>query len=79
MNARGYAVIDSIIPREDKALGVKGKTISFYLIHDGNALCGASLMVYTFDGKNVDFSPYMLKSLETIKMGLPENRAVDIS
>lgn len=29
------------------------------------------LMVDTFDGKDVDFSPYVLKSLETIEMGLP--------
>jgi hypothetical protein len=71
VNAKGYAVINSNIPKEDRDHGVKGKTISFCLMHDGDALCGSGPMVYTFDGKDVDFSPYVLKSLETIEMGLP--------
>ncbi|MCK1970391.1 hypothetical protein ACP26F_15755 [Franconibacter pulveris 1160] len=73
VNAKGYAVINSNIPKEDRDHGVKGKTISFCLMHDGDALCGSGPMVYTFDGKDVDFSPYVLKSLETIEMGLPSN------
>jgi hypothetical protein len=71
VNAKGYAVIDSNIPKEDRDRGIKGKIISFCLMHDGDAFCGSGPMVYTFDGKDVDFSPYVLKSLETIEMGLP--------
>ncbi|WP_029697686.1 hypothetical protein ACP26F_00190 [Franconibacter pulveris 1160] len=73
VNAKGYAVIDSNIPKEDRNHGMKGKRISFCLMHDSDALCGSGPMVYTFDGKDVDFSPYVLKSLETIEMGLPAN------
>lgn len=41
VNAKGYAVIDSNIPKEDRDHGMNGKRISFCLMHDGDALCGS--------------------------------------
>ncbi|WP_419963228.1 hypothetical protein [Pantoea vagans] len=72
VNARGYAVIDSNIPLEEKQKGVK-KRLSFCLIqnHSYSAFCGFGSMINLVDGKEVDFTPYMLKSLETVEMGLP--------
>lgn len=71
VNARGYAVIDSNIPLEEKKKGVK-KKLSFCLMQNQNysAFCGSRPMLIV--GKEVDFTPYMLKSLETVEMGLPE-------
>ncbi|AYN29017.1 hypothetical protein D8682_19735 [Buttiauxella sp. 3AFRM03] len=76
VNARGYAVIDSNIPLWEKKKGVK-KYISFCLIQNQSysAFCGSRSMINIVDGKEVDFTPYMLKSLETIEMGLPEKPA----
>jgi len=73
VNARGYAVIDSNIPLWEKQNGVK-KNLSFCLIQNQNyfAFCGSGSMINVVDGKEVDFTPYMLKSLETVEMGLPE-------
>lgn len=72
VNARGYAVIDSNIPLEEKKKGVK-KKLSFCLMQNQSysAFCGSRPMLV--DGKKeVDFTPFMLKSLETVKMDLPE-------
>ncbi|WP_336699264.1 hypothetical protein [Pantoea dispersa] len=73
VNARGYAVIDRNIPLQEKQKGVK-KKLSFCLIQNQSyfAFCGSGSMVDLVDGKEVDFTPYMLKSLETVEMGLPE-------
>ena len=71
VNASGYAVIDSNIPLQEKQKGVK-KILSFCLIRDEGAFCGSGSMINLVDGKEVDFTPYMLKSLETVEMGLPE-------
>ncbi|ROR15278.1 hypothetical protein [Erwinia sp. JUb26] len=71
VNTRGYAVIDSNIPLRKKKIGVK-KSLSFCLIRDGAAFCGTGSMINLVDDKEVDFTPYMLKSLETVEMGLPE-------
>lgn len=71
VNASGYAVIDSNIPLQEKQKGVK-KSLSFCLIRDEAAFCGSGSMINLVDGKEVDFTPYMLKSLETVEMGLPE-------
>lgn len=71
VNARGYAVIDRNIPLQEKKKGLK-KSLSFCLIRDEAAFCGAGSMINLVDGKEVDFTPYMLKSLETVEMGLPE-------
>jgi hypothetical protein len=74
VNARGYAVIDSNIPLAEKKKGVK-KKLSFCLMQNQSysAFCGSRPMLV--DGKEIDFTPYMLKSLETVEMGLPEKPA----
>lgn len=74
VNARGYVVIDRNIPLQEKKKGVK-KSLTFCLIRDEAAFCGSGSMINLVDGKEVDFTPYMLKSLETVEMGLPENHA----
>ncbi|HFJ2068509.1 TPA: hypothetical protein ACGTP1_002523 [Salmonella enterica] len=71
VNARGYAVIDNNIPLQEKQKGVK-KSLSFCLIRGEAAFCGSGSMINLVDGKEIDFTPYMLKSLETVEMGLPE-------
>ena len=73
VNARGYAVIDSNVPLQEKQKGVK-KKLSFCLIQNQSyfAFCGSGSMVDLVDGKYIDFTPYMLKSLETVEIGLPE-------
>lgn len=73
VNANGYAVIDRNIPLWEKEKGVK-KKLSFCLIQNLSyfALCGSGSMIKLVDGKEIDFTPYMLKSLETVKMGLSE-------
>ncbi|MDH1169356.1 hypothetical protein [Pantoea agglomerans] len=73
VNARGYAVIDRNIPLQEKKKGLK-KSLSFCLIRDEAAFCGSGSMINLVDGKEVDFTPYMLKSLETVEMGLPEKQ-----
>jgi hypothetical protein len=74
VNASGYAVIDCNIPLQEKKKGLK-KSLSFCLIRDEAAFCGSGSMINLVDGKEVDFTPYMLKSLETVEMGLPEKPA----
>ncbi|MGC0984132.1 hypothetical protein WKH15_06310 [Pantoea agglomerans] len=73
VNARGYAIVNRNIPLEEKKKGVK-KKLSFCLIQNQSysAFCGSRSMVDLVDSKEVDFTPYMLKSLETVEMGLPE-------
>lgn len=73
VNAKGYAVVNSNIPLREKHKGVK-KKLSFCLIQNQSyfALCGSGSMIDLVDGEEVDFTPYMLKSLETVEMGLPE-------
>lgn len=73
VNARGYAVIDRNIPLQEKKKGLK-KSLSFCLICDEAAFCGSGSMINLVNGKEVDFTPYMLKSLETVEMGLPEKQ-----
>lgn len=73
VNARGYAVINRNIPQQEKKKGMK-KNLSFCLIQNQSyfAFCGSGSMINLVNGKEVDFTPYMLKSLETVEMGLPE-------
>ncbi|MDZ7320915.1 hypothetical protein N4G41_04630 [Kosakonia sacchari] len=73
VNGRGYAVIDSNIPLREKQKGVK-KNLSFCLIQNQSysAFCGSGSIIDEYNGKEIDFTPYMLKSLETVEMGLPE-------
>ncbi|MDN2487963.1 hypothetical protein [Kosakonia sacchari] len=73
VNARGYAVVNRNVPLREKKKGVK-KKLSFCLIQNQSyfAFCGSGSMVDLVDGKDIDFTPYMLKSLETVEIGLPE-------
>ncbi|MNG93245.1 hypothetical protein D3C79_522020 [compost metagenome] len=71
VNARGYAVVNRNISLQEKQKGVK-KKLSFCLIRDEAAFCGSGSMINLVDGKEIDFTSYMLKSLETVEMGLPE-------
>ncbi|MEQ4452252.1 hypothetical protein ACFX4S_00935 [Kosakonia sp. YIM B13605] len=73
VNARGYAVINRNIPLREKQKGMREK-LSFCLIQNQGyaSFCGSGSMINVVDGKEVDFTPYMLKSLETVEMGLPE-------
>ncbi|MDK1703184.1 hypothetical protein OSR40_005470 [Serratia rubidaea] len=72
-NGRGYAVIDRNIPLREKKKGVK-KNLSFCLIQNQSysAFCGSGSIIDEKNGKEIDFTPYMLKSLETVEIGLPE-------
>lgn len=72
VNARGYAVINRNIPQQEKKRDEKN--LSFCLIQNQSyfAFCGSGSMINLVNGKEVDFTPYMLKSLETVEMGLPE-------
>ena len=73
VNAHGYAVINRNIPLQEKQRGMK-KKLSFCLIQNQSysAFCGSRSMLKLTDGKEVDFTPYMLKSLETVEMALSE-------
>ena len=73
VNTRGYAVIDRNIPQQEKKKGVK-KKMSFCLIQNQSyfSFCGSGSMIDLVDRKEIDFTPYMLKSLETVEIGLPE-------
>ncbi|WP_455844021.1 hypothetical protein [Pantoea agglomerans] len=73
VNGHGYAVIDSNIPLREKQKGVK-KNLAFCLIQNQSysALCGSGSIIDEENGKEVDFTPFMLKSLETVEMGLEE-------
>ncbi|WP_421356077.1 hypothetical protein [Pseudocitrobacter faecalis] len=73
VNGHGYAVIDRNIPLQEKKKGVK-KNLSFCLIQNESysAFCGSGSMIDEGNGKEIDFTPYMLRSLETVEIGLPE-------
>lgn len=73
VNARGYAVVNLNIPLEEKKKGVK-KKLSFCLIQNQSyfAFCGSGSIIGEGRGEEIDFTPYMLRSLETVEIGLPE-------
>lgn len=50
------------------------KNLSFCLIQNQSysAFCGSGSIIGEENGKEIDFTPYMLKSLETVEIGLPE-------
>ncbi|WP_255434243.1 hypothetical protein [Pantoea sp. WMus005] len=77
VNARGYAVVNRNIPLEEKKKGVK-KKLSFCLLQNQGsaAFCGFGSITNLIDGKEVDFTTYMLKSLETVEMGLPKSEII---
>lgn len=67
VNASGYAIIDYNITKEEKRSNLK-KKLSFCLFSNAEAFCGSGSMIYLFDGKEVDFTNYVLKSLETVEI-----------
>ncbi|WBM68763.1 hypothetical protein OH773_11100 [Buttiauxella sp. WJP83] len=74
LNARGFAVIDKNISNDDRNRfndeNLKMK-IYFCMIHkDGFALCGTGSLTTIKDGKEVDLTPYALKSLESMEIGI---------
>ncbi|MEL2271847.1 hypothetical protein AAER82_27870, partial [Klebsiella pneumoniae] len=71
INAHGYAVIDNNVSLQEQKKGVK-KKLSFCLIRDEAAFCGSGSMINLIDGTEVDFTPYMLISLETVECGVAE-------
>lgn len=73
VNGHGYAVIDSNIPLREKQKGVR-KNLSFCLIQNESysAFCGSGSIIDEENGKEIDFTSYMLRSLETVEIGLPE-------
>lgn len=76
-NAKGYVVIDSNIPISEPSLAAKGKIISLCLIHPKNdvdfALCGYGRTQIKIDDKDIDLTPYVLKSVESLEMDTPED------
>ncbi|EDW1644222.1 hypothetical protein EK69_004519 [Salmonella enterica subsp. enterica] len=72
-NAKGFAVISENITSASDYLSKDEKikkVVYFCMIHDISALCGVGSLVRNVNGVEVDFSPYILKSLETIKIGV---------
>lgn len=67
VNSSGYAIIDYNITIREKRSNIK-KKLSFCLFSDGEAICGSGSTIYFFDGKEVDFTNYILKSLETVEI-----------
>lgn len=67
VNASGYAIIDYNITKEEQRSNIK-KKLSFCLFSNTEAFCGSGSMIYLFDGKEVDFTNYVLKSLETVEI-----------
>ncbi|WBM68761.1 hypothetical protein OH773_11090 [Buttiauxella sp. WJP83] len=46
------------------------KIIYFCMIHDISALCGSGSLVRNINGNEIDFTPYVLKSLESMEIGI---------
>ncbi|MTH48546.1 hypothetical protein GJV78_20295 [Escherichia alba] len=70
---RGYAVVNYNITDYDREVyknkEIK-KIISFCLINGQDALCGSGDAGVNINGKNIDLTPYILKSLESVEMGI---------
>lgn len=75
-NAKGYMVIDENINKYDLQKGItKKKEVSFCMIQKTTlvALCGQGNLLKSIDGKEVDLTPYFLKSLESMTISNPVN------
>jgi len=42
------------------------------MLRDGFALCGAGNLISNVDGKEIDFTSYLLKSLESMELSVKE-------
>lgn len=72
-NAKGFAIISRNIlesDREEFNDDLVKKIIYFCMIRDSYALCGKGSLVHNIDGKEIDFTPYALKSLESMEIGV---------
>lgn len=75
-NAKGYMVIDENVNKYDLQKGItKKKEVSFCMIQKTTlvALCGQGNLLKSIDGKEVDLTPYFLKSLESMTISNPAN------
>ncbi|MFZ4169082.1 hypothetical protein ACEV60_10480 [Enterobacter ludwigii] len=73
-NSKGYMVIDENINKYDLQKGIaKKKEVAFCMIQKTTlvALCGQGNLLKVVDGKEVDFTPYILKSLESMTLSNP--------
>ncbi|WP_262484690.1 hypothetical protein [Citrobacter braakii] len=73
-NAKGYMVIDENVNKYDLQKGItKKKEVSFCMIQKTTlvALCGQGNLLKSIDGKEVDLTPYFLKSLESMTLSNP--------
>jgi len=75
VNAKGFLVIDQNITRYDKSrfddANLK-KKFRFCMIGNEAALCGDGNLISNIDGKEIDFTPYLLKSLESMELSVKE-------
>ncbi|SUH07117.1 Uncharacterised protein [Salmonella enterica subsp. enterica] len=46
------------------------KRILFCMIDGSHALCGAGSLIRKIDNQLIDFTPYILKSLESMEIGV---------
>jgi len=74
-HAKGFMVVDENITEDNKSqLGDKNlkKKIYFCMIQNSSGLCGFGNLMINTDGKEVDLTPYFLKSLESMELGVKE-------
>ena len=74
-NAKGYMVIDENVNKYDLQRGLtKKKEVKFCMVEISKglyALCGHGNLLKVINGKEVDFTPYILKSLESMTLSNP--------
>ncbi|RFD81584.1 hypothetical protein SEET3133_02485, partial [Salmonella enterica subsp. enterica serovar Tennessee str. 3133] len=49
---------------------IKKKILIFVMIDGSHALCGAGSLIRKIDNQLIDFTPYILKSLESMEIGV---------
>ncbi|EEQ0429580.1 hypothetical protein HCU92_004505, partial [Salmonella enterica subsp. enterica serovar Kentucky] len=73
VNAQGFLIIDENISEMDKTIyeddNIK-KKFYFCMIDGSHALCGAGSLIRKIDNQLIDFTPYILKSLESMEIGV---------
>ncbi|MBV6820172.1 hypothetical protein KWG64_19680 [Rahnella sp. PD12R] len=72
-NSKGFAIISRNILISDRELSKNSpvkKIIYFCMIRDTEALCGVGSLVHNINGQEIDFTPYALKSLESMEIGI---------
>lgn len=73
VNTQGFLIIDENISEMDKTIyeddNIK-KKFYFCMIDGSHALCGAGSLIRKIDNQLIDFTPYILKSLESMEIGV---------